>query len=137
MSIDFYKISVIFIKNLIIWHKKEAPTLKSRPFKLKFFENVVNLHKVDIRILLKRNVQILVPSLMELSMAIRTQKSRPLEFRGEPVTNEINVVDLQFAFTSTNITRRILRHENFFDTLTSATKMFACLFHATTSLKVG
>ncbi|MBO5870823.1 MAG: hypothetical protein J6Q89_08750 [Clostridia bacterium] len=85
---------------------------------------------------------------MEFSMAIRTQESRPLEFRGEPVTDEIDVVELQLMRATTNITRRIPFHQNFFDGFTPASEMSVLgfdghltftrfLFHNATSLKVG
>ena len=92
------------------------------------FEHIIDFPKVNVRVFLERDIQVLIELMMEQSMTVYTQKYRPFEFRAETVSHQINMMQLQLLSASANIAIRTSLHENPFDLFASAPKMTIASF---------
>lgn len=103
---------------------KNRHSIKSA-LSLKFFECVVNLEEISVVVVTIYFVKVLVPAVVEISVAQTTQQTTMFQLGFESMPNQVNVVELKCFRASANVTEGMPFQKNTLDFRATCSQMFA------------
>ncbi len=84
---------------------------------LKLLQSLVDSEEVSVRVLLECKVQVFVPTLVEIPVAVGTQEYAVVFLSLETVTSHVNMMELQRMSSIAHVTERMLSQKLLTDSL--------------------